>query len=200
MSASADNKIKYGIKNVYYAVATIAANGSATYDTPVALKGAVSLAMEPQGDSTPFYADNIVYYTSVANNGYEGDLELALIPDQFLTDILGMTKNADNVIYEDAGADPVHFALLFQFEGDQKATRHVLYNCTATRPSAAGNTKEDSIEPATESITITATTIYVPTLDKDIPKAKTTIDTGSATYDGWFTTVYVPAGTSATTT
>ena len=32
---------------------------------------------DPQGESEPFYADNIVYYTSVANNGYEGDLELA---------------------------------------------------------------------------------------------------------------------------
>lgn len=187
------NKIKYGIKNVYYAVATIAADGSATYATPKPLKGAVSLSMDPQGDSTPFYADNIVYYTSVANNGYEGDLELALIPDDFLTDILGMVKNKDNIIYEDAGADPVHFALLFQFEGDQKATRHVIYNCTATRPSASGSTKEDGIEPETESVTITATTIYVADLDKDIPKAKTTVDTADATYNDWFTSVYIPA-------
>lgn len=188
-----DNKIKYGIKNVYYAVATIAADGSATYGTPVPLKGAVSLSMEPQGDTTPFYADNIVYYTSVSNTGYEGDLELALIPDQFLTDILGMTKNTDGVIYEDAGAEPVHFALLFQFEGDQKASRHVLYNCTATRPTAAGSTKEDSIEPETETISITATTIYVESLDKDIPKAKTTVDTDAEKYSSWFTTVYIPA-------
>ena len=187
------NKIKYGIKNVYYAVATIAADGSATYATPKPLKGAVSLSMDPQGDSTPFYADNIVYYVSVANNGYEGDLELALIPDDFLVDILGMVKNTDNIIYEDAGADPVHFALLFQFEGDQKATRHVIYNCTATRPSASGSTKEDSIEPETESVTITATTIYVADLDKDIPKAKTTVDTADTIYNGWFTSVYIPA-------
>lgn len=187
------NKIKYGIKNVYYAVATIAADGSATYATPKPLKGAVSLSMDPQGDSTPFYADNIVYYTSVANNGYEGDLELALIPDDFLVDILGMVKNTDNIIYEDAGADPAHFALLFQFEGDQKATRHVIYNCTATRPSASGSTKEDSIEPETESVTITATTIYVADLDKDIPKAKTTADTADTIYNGWFASVYIPA-------
>lgn len=197
---STDNKIKYGIKNVYYAVATIAADGTATYGTPVALKGAVSLSMEPQGDSSPFYADNIVYYTSVANNGYEGDLELALIPDSFLTDILGMVKNTDNVIYEDAGANPVHFALLFQFEGDQKATRHVLYNCTATRPSAAGSTKEDSIEPETESVSITATTIYVSSLQKDIPKAKTTVDTTSTIYDGWFSNVYIPGSSTPATT
>ena len=39
--------------------------------------------MEPQGDSSPFYADNIVYFTSISNTGYEGDLEMALFPDQF---------------------------------------------------------------------------------------------------------------------
>ena len=194
------NKIKYGIKNVYYAVATIGSDGTATYSTPVALKGAVSLSMDPQGDTNKFYADNIVYYTSVANNGYEGDLELALIPDKFLTDILGMVKNSDEVICEDAGAEPVHFALMFQFEGDQKATRHVLYNCTAARPTAAGNTKEDSIEPQTETITITATTIYVAALQKDIPKAKTTVDTADATYNAWFSSVYVPGGTPVVTT
>lgn len=191
------NKIKYGLKNVYYAVATIAADGSATYGTPKAFPGAVSLSMEPQGDSTPFHADNIVYYTSIANNGYEGDLEVALVHDDFLTDILGMVDNSKGVLYEDAGAEPVHFALLFQFEGDQKATRHVLYNCTANRPSASGSTKTESIEPETETLSITAATIYVSDLDKDIPKAKTTVDVDSTTYSNWFTTVYVPSAADA---
>lgn len=183
------NKIKYGIKNCYYAKATIAANGSATYTTPVALPGAVSLSLEPQGESEPFYADNIVYYTSVANNGYEGDLELAKIPESFLTDVLGYAADGNGVLYEDANAPAVHFALMFQFEGDAHAKRHVMYNCTATRPAVSGNTKEDSITPATETITVTATTIYNAALDKDIVKASCT-PTEATQYNGWLTTVY----------
>ena len=183
------NKIKYGIKNVYYAVATIAANGSAAYGTPVALPGAVSISLDPQGDTSPFYADNIVYYTSIANNGYEGDLELAKIPDSFLTDVLGYVADKNDVLFEDAGAAVVHFALMFQFEGDAHAKRHVLYNCTAARPSVSGSTKEDTIEPQTETLTITATTIYNASYDMDVVKASVT-PTEATQYDAWTSAVY----------
>ena len=187
------NKIKYGLKNVYYAVATIAANGSATYDTPVAFPGAVSLSLEPQGENSPFYADNIVYWVGAANTGYEGDLEVARVTDDFKTDILGYITDTKDVLVEDANAQAVHFALLFQFEGDEKATKHVMYNCTATRPAAAGDTKAESIEPQTETITITATTIYNASLDKDIVKAEANAGTDTTTYSGWTSAVYIPA-------
>lgn len=183
------NKIKYGIKNVYYAVATIAADGSATYAAPKPLPGAVNMSLEPQGETNPFYADNIVYYTSIANNGYEGDLELAKIPEDFYKDVLGYAVDANGALYEDANASVVHFALLFQFEGDAHAKRHVLYNCTAARPSISGATKEEGITPQTETLTITATTIYHHGYDKDIVKASVT-PTESTEYNAWTTTVY----------
>ena len=186
------NKIKYGIKNVYYAVATLAANNSATFGTPVALPGAVSLTLDPEGDNNIFYADNIVYYTSVANNGYEGDFEVAKLPDDVLTDILGYIEDTNGVLVEDAGASVVHFAMAFQFEGDEKATRHVMYNCVASRPTTNGSTKESSIEPQTETINLTATSIYNASLDKDIVKARTGDSTDNTAYTGWFTQVYVP--------
>ena len=184
------NKIKYGIKNVWYAKATIAIDGTATYATPKALPGAVSISLDAQGDTTPFYADNIVYYTSVANNGYEGDLELAKIPDDFLKDILKYGTDENGVMYEDAGAQPEAFALMFQFEGDAHAKRHVLYNCKCNRPTLAGSTKEESIEPQTETISITASTIHHAGLDKDIVKASCT-PTESTQYGAWTSAVYV---------
>jgi phi13 family phage major tail protein len=188
------NKIKYGVKNVHYAVATIGENNSATFGTPVALPGAVSLTLDQEGESNNFYADNRVYFTAFGNDGYTGSLELALIPDSFRTDVLGEVLDNKGVLIENQNAQTIHFALMFQFEGDEHATRHVIYNCVASRPSVSGNTKEATISPETETINITATSIYLPALDMDIVKARTGDSTDTTTYNGWMSTVFVPTG------
>lgn len=191
------NKVKYGLSNVYYAVATIASDGSATYDTPVALPGARALTMDAQGDRSNFYADNIVYFVGNANNGYSGSLEVALLPDSFKTDVLGYgTDSTKKMLVERKDAAAVHFALIFQFDGDAKNTRHVIYNCTASRPSANGNTVEEAVEPETESIDIEATSIYVSALDGHIVKASTTENTSSTDYAGFVSSVYIPSALS----
>ena len=190
------NKIKYGLKNVHYAVATISTSGTATYGTVKALPGAVSLSMEPQGENTPFYADNIAYWIGVSNTGYEGDLELARVPDSFKIDVLNYYESANGLLVEDANAAVKHFALMFQFEGDEKATRHVLYNCTATRPTASGQTQGESIEPQTETISIKATTIYFSTIEKDVVKSETYDTTSTSVYNSWFSSVTTPTATT----
>ena len=180
------NKIKYNLKNVHYAVMSDAVEGLVTYGKPVAIPGSVSISLDAQGDISPFYADGIVYYKSAANNGYEGDLEVALLPESFRTDILGEELDAKKVLIENANAKQTPFALLFEFDGDEKAIRHVLYNCSATRPSVESNTKEESIEPVTETLTISAT----PLSDGNI-KAKTGDTTDEVTYSKWYDAVYM---------
>lgn len=181
------NKIKYGISKCYYAVATDDGTGTLTYGTPVALPGAVSLSLDAQGDTNTFYADNIVYFSTTANNGYQGDLELALLPDSFRTAVLGETLDSTTGIYlEHANVPTVEFALLFQFEGDESATRHCMYRCTASRPATNGSTKEESVEPQTESITITA----MPRISDELVKSRCP-STASA-YANWFTAVTEP--------
>lgn len=189
------NKVKYGLSNVHYAKATIAADGSATYETPVPIPGAVNLSLSPQGSNDPFYADNIKYYITASNSGYEGDLEVAVIPEAFLKDILGEIEDENGILIEETNATATPFALLFQFEGDDKGTRHVMYNCTATRPNVEGQTKEDSTEVKTETVTINCASIYNAKLAKNIVKARCLNDTKSAaTYATWNSAVYQPAG------
>lgn len=194
------NKIKYGLKNVYYSVATIGTDNTATYATPVAFPGAVSLSLDPEGEAEPFYADNITYWVGNGNNGYSGDLEMARVIDSFKKDVLGYVQDTNGVLVEDANATAVHFALLFQFEGDENATRHVMYNCTATRPGTASETKGESIEPGTDTVTVTATSIYNASLATEIVKAELTKGVYDTGYNAWFTSVYQPAGAPVVTT
>ena len=177
------NKIKFGISKCYYAI-----KSASGYGTPVALPGAVSLSLSAQGELYKFYADNVEYYRSAVNNGYEGTLELALIPESFLTDVLGNTLDStDKVLVEEVQNDSTIFAFGFQIEGDANNSRFWMYNCVATRPEIAGDTKEDSIEAQTESITISNS----PT-NEGLVRARTTAETPTATYEGWFSEVWEP--------
>lgn len=181
------NKIKYDLKNVYFAEHEEAEDGTISFGTPEPIPGAVSLALDSQGEVAKFYADGVVYYKSVSNNGYEGDFEVALVPERFRTNIYGEKTDTKKVLVEKADAKQKAFALLFEFAGDEKAIRHVLYNCTATRPAIESQTKEDTIEPVTEKMTLTAS----PMANGNI-KVKTGDDTDETVYKEWFKTVYIP--------
>lgn len=187
--ANKKNKIKYNLKNVHIAPLTKGEDGTFTYGVPVSLPGAVSLSLEAQGESSPFYADGIVYFRTVSNNGYSGDLELALITDWFRENILKEIKDKNGVLIERSdNVDPVYFALLFEFDGDVKSIRHVLYNCSvSTRPTMESSTKEDTIEPGTETLTISADP-----REDGLVKAKTGDGTSDEIYLNWYKEVYVP--------
>lgn len=180
------NKVKFGLKNVYYAKLTEASDGTVTYETPAAIKGAVNLSLSPSGETTSFYADDVEYYTSIQNNGYEGTLEVAILPDSYKEDILNETKDANGVYTESSGIQPERHALMFEFDGDANAVRHVIYNCKPTRPNVEGGTKTNTADPQTETVNLT----IKPLADGKV-KARTTSETPTATYNSWFSSVYM---------
>ena len=191
--AAKKNKVKYNLKNCHAAILTKGDDGTYTYAKPVAIPGAVSLSLDAEGESNPFYADGVVYFRSTSNNGYSGDLEMALIPEWFRTDILQEEKDSNGVLIERSDiTESVYFALLFEFDGDQKAIRHVMYNCTASRPTIESQTKESSIEPGTETLSIAADP-----REDGLVKSRTGDDTSTATYNNWYKNVYVPSATAA---
>lgn len=182
------NKVKYNLKNVHAAKLTKAEDGSYTYETPKAIPGAVSISLDAEGDSSPFYADGIVYFRSTANNGYSGDLEIALIPEWFRTDILKEALDKNGVLVESSTVTEMEkFALLFEFDGDVRSIRHILYNCSASRPSIESETKEDAIEPGTEKLSLTADP-----REDGLVKSRTGDATDDATYANWYKQVYIP--------
>lgn len=193
-------KVKFGLKNVHWALCTIASDGSATWGTPKPWPGAVSLAMDQQAERNIFRADNVDYYVGNSASSYSGDLTMAMIPDDFKRDVLGYQTDAQGVLYEPANPPTVHFALLFQFETDVKAQRRVFYNCVATPPGENGSTTPSgAIEPETEALSLLATSVYFPELvidgktGVDLVKASTTADSAAEAYNGWFSAVRVPS-------
>lgn len=182
-----ENKVLFGLKNAHYAVIEEDEDGMITYAPPVRLPGAVELALEPRGEMVEFFADDIVYYSDPTNNGYEGTLTLAKIPDSFTRDVLGeIHDEEDGVIHEYANAKGKKFALLFEFDGDQKAIRHLVYHCAASRPTVSSTTKSDTKEPTTTELAFVATAR--PTDER--VKTKTHAQTPKAIYDAWYEAVY----------
>ena len=159
-----NNKVKYNLKNAHYAMLHIAQDGTVSYDTPVAIPGAVSISLDANGEPENFYADGIAYYVINNNMGYDGDLELAMIPESFRVDALNETLDDNKVLIENANTELNSFALLFEFDGDVKHIRHVLYNCSASRPGIEGKTNEESLRTGDRLFAVYNTTggrIYV---------------------------------------
>ena len=188
------NKVKFNICSVHYALITVDDDGDVTFGTPVAMPGAVSLSLEPNGEPSNFYADGYAYYTISNNMGYEGDLELAMVPESFRTDVLKESLDDNSVLVESANVETANFALLFEFDGDVKKIRHVLYNCSAARPNIESTTNEEEIEVQTETLAITAAP-----LANGYVKARTGDSTTDTVYTGWYTSVYMPAVTEPET-
>ena len=185
-------RIKFGISNVKYAPVTAEAqDGTLTYGEVQDLPGTVALTLDTAGEEITEYADNIVWYAQNVNQGYTGSLELEELPDAFRTAILGDELDQSNVLWENADAEPTQFALLFQFQigGDASVNgkRGCLLRCTASRPSAAMNTKEATITPNHDTLNIVA----MPRVNDHLVRASA--ESTSSAYANWFTAVPVKA-------
>ena len=198
------NKVKYGLKNVHYALVTetVVTTGAdagktvSSYGELKALAGAVSLSLSSSASKTVFRADDSDYYVSYGQGGYEGDLEVARVNEDFLKDVLSLVEDNDNILVESSAAFKTvnYFALVFEFDGDQRATKHCLYKCSAYRPDIASQTtgENGSTDPQTETLTITA----IPRVDEDkYIHLQTQETTSTAVIEAWYSSVPVPTFT-----
>lgn len=186
---SEKNKVKFGLSNVHVAKMIKGEDGAITYDTPIKIPGAVNLSLDAEGDNEPFYADNIKFFESFANNGYSGELEIAKIPDEFLKEILGQKIDSIGGVVENVNDVITPFAFMYQIEGDATGTRFCYYNTTVSRPSTEAGTTEDTKTPNTDTLSIT-TSGREDTGDVRYKLALT--DTNKTEYDSFFDEVPEP--------
>lgn len=200
----ANNKVKFGLDHVMYALVTeeVATTGSqsgqvvTSYGELKALAGAVSMSLSSSASKSVFRADNSDYYISYGEGGFSGSLEVARVNEGFLKDIFGYKQDDDNILVQDSASfqQTKYFALLFEFSGDQGAQKHCLYKCSADPIDLASQTTGEggSTDPQTETLNITV----VPRADADKYIHLQTQDTTStAAVAAWYTAVPVPTFT-----
>lgn len=181
-----EQKVFFGLKNVHYAPYT-EVEGEIVYEEFIPLEGAVNLNLTPNGDTNKFFADNRAYYVVTSNQGYEGDLELAILPQKFRTDILGEVVSKEGVLVETNTQRAKNFALAYEFSGNAKDVRMVLYNCSATRPNLTNATTTETTEINTQTLSLTIS----PT-PKGIIKGSTTDKVSKEVYDNWYKKPVLP--------
>ena len=183
-------KVHYDLTNVHVAKRTVNTDGSVTFGDPKRFPGAVSMDLAAQGETVKFRADAMDYYVSNSNNGYDGDVTFAMVPDWFREEYLGDTlSETDKVLVENAEASGEAFALMYEFKGDKYHRRHVLYNCVASRPNIKGENKDSQKQPDTEALHITASP-----QEDGMVKASTTPETSETTYKNWYKKVWMKDG------
>lgn len=193
------NKIKFGLQDVHYAIVTETETDGvikSTYTKPKAWPGAVSASFDPEGEDSPFYADNTVYAMTSSNSGYSAELEVARIPEEIDTDVLGQTKTTDGVVIETNTDQKKYIALMFSIEGDVKQRRMLFYRCFLTRPNIEAKTKEDGVEAATDNVSLTVTPrpdlTTINGEEKHMIKAYTSESIDADLYKNWYEKVYEP--------
>ena len=183
-------KVTYGLKNLHYAIMNVTEDGTITYGSPKKIPGAVKLSLSPDGDIYEFYADDGVYYSTDSNDGYTGDIEVALIPDEFKVDVFGWEKSKDGGLYEVAGVEPKHIALMGQMATDVVAKRVIFYDVLCGRPDINNETKQKTPNVQTQKMSLTCRPIEVN--EKKYVKYTTTPEMSDEVYNAFFTAVKAP--------
>lgn len=184
-----ENIIQYGLRNVHivpitaYDPAETDESKAYTYGDVFKFPGAVSLNATSKTASTNFFADDGVYTSTYADNGYDINFEVAKTTNEFAKKILNEKNGKQN-----ADDKPIPFAMMFEFDGDKAHTRHIFWHCDITkRPDVASETKSDSPTPKTETIQATAK----PRVDTRDIKARAEQDW--AVYENFFNAVPLPS-------
>lgn len=183
------NKVKFGLKNVHvFPIIKDSADGVEFGDV-INIPGAVNLSLDAEGEANEFYADDTVYWAEYSNNGYSGELEIALIPEEYEVQILGHKRDQNGAIIESIDDKSIPYALAFEFNGDKNKTRHIMYHVTSSRPSVQGHTVETQKTPTTDTLSLKA----IAATDTKIIKAK--VEEGQEGYNTFFDAPYlvVPA-------
>jgi phi13 family phage major tail protein len=190
--ATSNKKVRFGLKNAHYAVFN---EQTGAYGTPKWIPGSVSLSLTREGETNDFFAEDETWASFEQNLGYSGDLEIPFVEDQLLIDLLGYTKDSNTgVVAEPSDVRAAEFALLFEQGGNKDKVAYVFYNCTLSRPEASMNTKSDSTDPDTSTLSIRMKSRNFDIDSEVVSIVKAYVNSeDSTTFNAWYSSVKMPA-------
>jgi len=189
-------KVLIGLSNFYYALLNSDTSASVSYQTPVALKGALTVSYNPNSEVATLFADDGPYDTAETIGEIELDVGIADISQEDYAAIMGHTITG-GVLNELATDQPVDVAFGFKAKRSNGGYSYYWFlKGKFSKPSMDHETKGDSISWQTPTMNGKfAARVY------DGRYRSTTRDDATdytaAIGTAWFSSVY---GTTADTT
>ena len=141
---------KIGLDSVYIAKVLSDTADGIVYDTPIALKGAVNISMNPNSSVETDYADNGAFVTMNNRGVVDATLELIDVDNAIIAQMLGQTY-ASGVVTEKTLDQSPYFAMMFRImvAGDTSNPVYHLFCFAKGRfsvPETSADTKKDTID------------------------------------------------------
>lgn len=196
-------KVKFGLKNVKYAIWTDGTGGAAgSYGAwKVLTPGAVSLTADIEVNSSDFYAEDTVYAVLDSPSKETGTIEVAFLPEEAKRDLFGYVEDSTTKLnYLTSEPKNIHVALGYETSfNDGTKCRGLRYDVTFQPFSESANTMQENTDPETITLNYTAVgkTFTVGDEDKNILKAHVNSGTGTggadeSVYTNFFKAVQIP--------
>ena len=134
-----------GLDKVYYAILNSDTSASASYQTPVALKGAISISYNPNSEVATLFADDGAYETAESMGEIELEVGVADISQEDYAILLGHTITA-GVMEETTIDQPIDIAIGFRAKRSGGAYSYFwFYKGKFNKPTTEHETKGDAI-------------------------------------------------------
>lgn len=198
-----------GLDNVVIAELLSDDVNGVTYDTPIALKGAVNASVNPNSDVAVDYADNGPFFVMNNRGNTELSLELTNVDPAVLAKMLGQKRSGGITVETPMDSAP-YFAMGFRVwvgGTDENGNKIYEYMWLAkgkfSVPESGAETKKESVSFQHKNMTAQfVATIFVPNGQDSgtiCTHCRSDVDTSSAVIANWFNAPVVSVASQANT-
>lgn len=183
-------KVLFNIKKLQISKITATdSDGKPTYGSPMQIPGTVSLTMDAESSSDPFYADGVAYYTPTGAETATGTLENAMLPANVLKSVFAYVESTNGELIATDG-QVNEFGMQFAVDSDDGEVYFTYYRVSANKPGDNFSTNAPSATINPQSLSLTASTITL--ADKTTRVIKSFATKDASNYSNYFTAITLP--------